>query len=189
MTTTLTPTEEVEHQLQAHPLTQSLRSDSTLLETRYYRYVPESLRPQMFTLGSLVGPGKLPVPPLAFYRAEGECFYLILYIGSSVAGYPGMVHGGMLATLMDEGLAGCASATLPIHVAVTLHLSVDYLKPAPTEAFYVLKAKASKLEGRSVWVEGQLEILENDRCAGEVLVKGHGEYMQPPSTRSFYSIL
>ncbi|KAF5857479.1 hypothetical protein ETB97_005723 [Aspergillus alliaceus] len=190
MAATISSIDHVEHQLQQHTLTRRLRSDARLSESRYYQKVPRSMRSEMFTAGSLVAPGKVTVPPLAFYETGGGSFYLILYLGASVAGYPGMAHGGLLATMMDEGLAGCASAALPKRVAVTLCLSIDYRKPAPTDSFYVLKARTIKVDGNAAWVEGRLEILEgNTSQAGEVVVEGRGHYLEPPSTRGLYSLI
>ncbi|GLI74847.1 hypothetical protein PoHVEF18_003095 [Penicillium ochrochloron] len=177
----------IEDQLQQHALTRSLRSKG-LSESRYYQNVPESMEPEMFSVDSLLGPNKLPVRPLAFYEAGGGSFYLVLYVGGALAGYPGMIHGGLLATIMDEGMAGCASAALPKRVAVTLELHVNYRKPAPTESFYVLKARATKVENNAAWVEGRLEILDGEgKEAGNVVTEGRGHYLQPALTRGLYS--
>lgn len=143
---------------------------------------------EMFTVSSLLGPNKLAVRPLAFYQTGGESFYLILYVGPGLAGYPGMIHGGPLATIMDEGMAGCASAALPKRVAVTLGLNVEYRKAAPTESFYALKARVTKVENNAAWVEGRLEILDGQgKEAGEVVTEGWGHYLQPAVTRGLYS--
>ncbi|GES56803.1 thioesterase family protein [Aspergillus terreus] len=177
----------IEDQLQQHVLTRYLRSKG-LSESRYYQNVPISMEQEMFSVGSLLGPSKLPVRPLAFYEAGGGSFFLVLYIGGGLAGYPGMIHGGVLATIMDEGMAGCASASLPRRVAVTLELNVNYRRPAPTESFYVLKARATKVENNAAWVEARLEILDGDgKEAGDVVTEGWGHYLQPAMARGLYS--
>ncbi|KAI9045130.1 PaaI family thioesterase [Aspergillus affinis] len=188
MPITMTSSSSIEDQLQHHALTQSLRSEGYLSESRYYQNVPKSMESEMFTVGSLLGPDKLPVRPLAFHETGGASFYLILYIGAALAGYPGMIHGGPLATIMDEGMAGCASAALPKRVAVTLGLNVQYRKAAPTESFYVLKARVTKVENNAAWVESRLEILDGqEKEAGEVVTEAWGHYLQPAVTGGLYS--
>ena len=180
-------TAEIERQIQGHPFIKSLRSDPSLRESRYYTHVPDSLRPQMFTTGNLLGAEKIPVPPIAFYNKGGTSFVMILYIGTSLSGCPGMTHGGLLATVMDEGLAGCASSALPARVGVTMHLSVHYRKPAPTDSFYMLKARTVKLDGKIAGVEGRIETLDDLQVGeGQVVAEGDGQYLQPPSTRGLY---
>ena len=46
-------------------------------------------------------------------------------------GPPGHIHGGIIATLMDEAM-GKLNRPLNL-VAMTRHLAVDYLRPAPLE--------------------------------------------------------
>ncbi|KAJ5936070.1 HotDog domain-containing protein [Penicillium verhagenii] len=167
-------------------MTHLLRSNSSLIESRYYQNIPDAFRPLMFSVGNLK-PDKIPIPPLVFYENNGQSFYLLLYIGPAVAGYPGMAHGGILATILDEALAGCASAALPGRVTVTLQLSIQYRKPAPTNCFYIFRAKTDRIEGKSAWVEGHLAVLHDDIENGEVVVEGHGHYLQPASTHALYS--
>ncbi|KAI9932547.1 hypothetical protein ASPWEDRAFT_166199 [Aspergillus wentii DTO 134E9] len=178
---------EIEKKLQTHPLVSRLRTNPSFQESRYYIHVPAALRPHMFTTGSLLFRDKVPVPPLAFFSKGGTSFFNILYIGPDLCGYPGMAHGGLLATIMDEGLLGCASAALPAQVGVTIQLQIEYLKPAPTDSFYVLKARTVKLEGKTVSVEGSIHTLEDGQPEeGEAVAEAYGEYLQPPSTRNLY---
>lgn len=170
MATPLVSADAIERELQKHPFAQYLRSEFTISESRYYQKIP---------VGKLVGPCKITVPSLAFYEAKRKSFYLIMHVGSAVAGNPEMIHGSLLTTMMDEGLAGCVSAALPGREALALHLSIDYRKPAPTDSFYVLRAKALGVEGQSVMAEGKLQILDADSTgSGDVVVEGYGQYLQ-----------
>ena len=45
------------------------------------------------------------VPPVMFYNktyTEATC---VLHLGTNVCGHDGIVHGGLAATILDEGLA------------------------------------------------------------------------------------
>ena len=98
---------------------------------------------------------QLPVP------AGWSCIHLlqILYLGPALCGHPNIVHGGMLATLLDEGLARACFPALPNKVGVTASLKVDYRVPCPGPSYVVLRAQTIKVEGRKAWVKGWIESL------------------------------
>lgn len=102
-----------------------------------------------------------------------------LYLGSDVSGHPGIVHGGLLATLLDEGLARCCFPALPNKVGVTANLNIDYRRPAPADAYAVLKAETVKVEGRKAWVEGRIETLPEEGQEPMVLVEAKALFIEP----------
>lgn len=117
--------------------------------------------------GALLGAGRISVPPLSFGTADGSSFVSVQHLGPGLCGHPGVVHGGLLATLLDEGLARCCFPALPKRVGVTASLKVDYKAPAPAGAYVVLRAETVKVEGRKAWVKGRVETLVDEE-AGEV---------------------
>lgn len=126
----------------------------------------------------MLGPGKIPVPPLVFIE-EGKQLVSMSYLGTDLSGHIGIVHGGLLATLLDEGLARCGFAALPNKIGVTASLTINYRKPAPAGSFIVLKAETTKVEGRKVWVKGRIEILGESEEPGMVLVEAEGLFIEP----------
>lgn len=148
------------HALSTSPTAQSLRANPAFTESRPAAKLPPPLRPANMTAGVLSGPGRIAVPPLVFSEAGGKSLTALFYLGAELCGHPGIVHGGLLATLLDEGLARCCFPALPNRMGVTASLSVDYRKPAGAERFYVLKAETSRVEGRKAWVRGRIEMLE-----------------------------
>ena len=57
-------------------------------------------------------------------------------------GPPGHVHGGVIATLLDEAMSK-ANRRRNI-VAMTRHMSIDYLRPVPLESDLVLEGWSEK---------------------------------------------
>lgn len=96
-----------------------------------------------------------------------------------MCGHVGIVHGGMLATILDEGLGRCSFASLPNHIGVTASLTVNYRKPVPAGSFVVLKAETTKAEGRKAWVKGRIEILNQDETPGTVLAEAEALFLEP----------
>ncbi len=91
----------------------------------------------------------------------------------SLAGAPGVVHGGIQAALLDEALG------MAIHVAqpesdadyVTADFQLSYRRPVPTQQPLVVRARWVRSEGRDTFVAG--EIVSRD---GEVLTRAEARW-------------
>ncbi|KAF3917133.1 hypothetical protein ABW20_dc0107876 [Dactylellina cionopaga] len=158
---------EIEAYIQSHPLVEKLRQDKTLVESRPHLDIPTLFRPNVLTAGVLTGPGRIAVPPLVLSDAHGTKLYAILHVGDQLCGHPGVVHGGLLATLMDETLARCCFPALPNKVAMTANLDVNYRAPCKADQFIIIKAETTKVEGRKAWVSGRLESLPEPGAEGD----------------------
>ncbi|EFX05669.1 thioesterase family protein [Grosmannia clavigera kw1407] len=90
---------------------------------------------------------------------HGRELIQVWHLGRGLCGHPGIVHGGFVATMLDEGLARCCFNALPMGVGMTAYLHVDYRAPTPADAFVVLHAKTVRVEGRKAWVQARLETL------------------------------
>lgn len=139
------------------PIATQLRATPDMTEWRPHLRIPDSIKPTNLTGGVLAGAGRIAVPPLVFTHKRGESSVVLFYLGEQLCGHPGIVHGGLLATLLDEGLARCCFGALPNKMAVTANLQIDYRKPAMADKYYVLRAETTKVEGRKAWVRGWIE--------------------------------
>lgn len=74
-------------------------------ETRPYAHYPPERAVNSLTAGALRGPGRLAIPPLVRARRDERESYVFVHVGRGVCGHDGIVHGGLLATLLDEALA------------------------------------------------------------------------------------
>lgn len=86
-------------------------------------------------------------------------------------GAPGIAHGGILATLMDEALCMTAYAKLGTPV-VTGELTVRYLKPVPVDTPLVARGRISETKGSSAFIEGAIHLLST----GEELARARGRF-------------
>lgn len=163
-----TTTNTIEAFIENHPLTLSLRQNPTFTESRPHKNVPESMRAHNLMTGALAGHHALSIAPYVFNEENGKSMTMIMHLGTDICGHPGIIHGGLLATLLDEGLARCCFAALPSGVGVTANLNVDYRAPAPADGFYVLRAETRRVQGRKVWVEGWIETLAE--CGREIVL-------------------
>ena len=69
------------------------------------------------TGGALHGPGKLALPPLVRAKWDNSEALVFVHVGSALCGHEGIVHGGALATLLDETLGRQVSTgfSFPLH--------------------------------------------------------------------------
>lgn len=169
----------VEETINNHPFVQELRRNPNLTESRPHMKMPGSYRRQSLTGGALLGPGKMVVPPFAWLEPDGKSFVCVAYVGEDLCGHPGLVHGGYLATMLDEGLGRCSFGALPHNIAVTANLNVDYRKPTPAGSYLVLKAHTVKVEGRKAWVKGHIELLTEPGEEATILAEATGLFISP----------
>jgi acyl-coenzyme A thioesterase PaaI-like protein len=85
-------------------------------------------------------------------------------------GPPGHIHGGIIATLMDEAMSKLNR--LFDVVAMTRHMEVDYLRPAPLHQDLRLIGHHSHREGRKLY--HRAELLSHD---GVVLAQAKGLFV------------
>ena len=85
-------------------------------------------------------------------------------------GPPGYIHGGIIATLMDEAMS---KLNKPLGVlAMTRSMEVDYLRPSPLHQPLVLIGRHIQREGRKLLHEAELQ-----NSSGTVLALAKGIFI------------
>lgn len=108
---------------------------------------------------------------LEFFLADDGSVVCMAAIPDTFEGPVGHVHGGIIATLLDETMSKAVRARG--FTAMTRHMEVDYLKPIPSCAPIRLEGHVTHNEGRKHWV--QARILNAD---GTELAKGKGLFIE-----------
>ncbi len=111
---------------------------------------PAGLKLDFFT----IGPGQT--------RAD-------LNIPNHYEGYPGVVHGGIIAAILDE-CGGRAQMTEPGRFMVTAQLDVRYRKPVPSETLLVVFGTAGERRGRVSHAKSEIQDLDGSVLAEADLV-------------------
>ncbi|KAF9070152.1 HotDog domain-containing protein, partial [Rhodocollybia butyracea] len=141
--------------------------------TRPHASLPEDRRANHLTAGALRGPGRLATPVVWAKRDESEAF-VILHLGRGLCGHDGIVHGGLLATLLDEVMARTAIMNFPERIGVTATLDVSYRAPTKADQFIVIHTKLDEVKGRKAFVSATAETLDGIR-----LVDATSMFVQP----------
>jgi acyl-coenzyme A thioesterase PaaI-like protein len=150
--------------------------------------IPPAWRANNLTAGTLLGQGRVTVPPLAFAEKGGKSYVQLFHVGTDLCGHVGIVHGGFLATVLDEGLARCCFGALPHGIGLTANLEISYKAPCKADQYLALKATTTKVEGRKAWVEGRIETVPEDGGEPTVLATATALYISPREAKSMARI-
>lgn len=107
-------TEALEDRLQNLPILDALRNredKQDWYESRPYSALPDEVRVNNLTAGALSGPGKLAVRPLVRVKNDESEAWGFVHLGRGLCGHDGIVHGGLMATLLDESMGRVVSTS------------------------------------------------------------------------------
>jgi uncharacterized protein (TIGR00369 family) len=108
---------------------------------------------------------------LEFLLAEDGTVVCPVSIPEQFEGHPGFLHGGIIATLLDETMSKAVRARGL--TAMTRHLEVDFRRPVPSLAPIRLEGRILRDEGRKHWVEATIFDSES-----AILAHGKGVFIE-----------
>lgn len=114
---------------------------------------------------------------LEFFLAADHSVVSIASPSDAYEGPPGYLHGGIIATLLDETMSKAVRAQG--FTAMTRHMEVDYLRPVPSGTPIRLEGRVLQSDGRKHWTEAKLLNAE-----GTVLARSKGLFVEVRLSRS-----
>ncbi len=108
---------------------------------------------------------------LEFLLAADGSVVCLPVVPDTFEGHPGYLHGGIIATLLDETMSKSVRARG--FTAMTRQMEVDYLRPVPSSTPIRLEGHVTRNEGRKHWTEAR--ILDAERT---VLAIGKGLFIE-----------
>ncbi|KAK4033509.1 putative mitochondrial membrane protein FMP10 [Parachaetomium inaequale] len=120
-----------------------------------YESLSAEHRAQHITAGALAGSRGVGGYQRVFWNKITGELVTVIYFGSATTGWPGVVHGGCLATVLDEscGRAAFKDAEWGGKVGLTAKLGLEYKRVTMANGFYVVRVK----------VRGEEELPEQER--------------------------
>jgi uncharacterized protein (TIGR00369 family) len=113
---------------------------------------------------------------LEFFRAGDGSLVSFSVIPNTFEGPPGYLHGGIIATLLDEAMSKAVRAQGS--TSMTRKLEIDYLRPVPSGSPIRIEGRAVRHEPRKHWAEAR--ILNEDEI---VLAEGKGFFIEVRSSQ------
>ena len=114
---------------------------------------------------------------IQYYHDESLLkFYVRVLFHVETQGALGIVHGGAIASVMDEAMGGVAFLNhMP---AVTGNLTLNYHRPLPVETTMYMTATIEKTEGKKVYIAGKM--FDGD---GVLFAESEGIFVKVPHER------
>ncbi len=103
---------------------------------------------------SLVGGTSHPIAPQLQLAPTQDGAAGVVVIGPLFQGGPGLVHGGIVALLIDHAM-GCVAAT-PQRPAMTASLTMRYRRPTPLGVPLTVSVRLDRIEGRKLYLSAQI---------------------------------
>jgi len=109
-----------------------------------------------------------------FYETNDNQLVALINPSEQHQGYPGRMHGGIAATILDETIARSINSAKGEHIwGVTLELKTKFRKPIPLGQELKIVGRVTSEGTRSF--EGTAEIVLPN---GEIAVSAEGKYMK-----------
>ena len=108
---------------------------------------------------------------LEFLIAPGGTVVSIATVGEDFEGHPGYLHGGIIATLLDEAMS--KAVRVLGQPAMTRNMEVDYRRPVPSRVPIRIEGRVVRSELRKQWAEASILSAQ-----GTVLAHSKGLFIQ-----------
>ncbi|MCL2521827.1 MAG: PaaI family thioesterase [Erysipelotrichales bacterium] len=108
-----------------------------------------------------------------FFEVETKEMVAVYFSNDSHISYPGRVHGGISASLLDETIGRAITCLEPDAFGVTIDFQIRYKKPVPVDQIILIVGKITRNKSRLF--EGEGYILLKDKTVAAI---AKGRYMK-----------
>lgn len=173
-------THALEDRLRKHPVYQHYENLSAVhTELNVHNgLIQENIWPHL-TGHTLVGPDKINVRSPGLYviddkflteygdiasvgAGEKNHSYTFFHLGNKLSGHAQIIHGGLLATILDELTCRLAFQNFHSKKGVTANLNINYFKPCYVDLYVLIKCTVVKKNGRKCIARGQVYLVDLD---------------------------
>jgi acyl-coenzyme A thioesterase PaaI-like protein len=145
--------EDFAHRVATYPPVLKWRSSSTKQEQRSVLLIHSEDIPNNLTASTLSVANGLPLSPFVFVDNEAGSLNAFYYLGAGLAGHSGVMHGGLLAVLLDECMGRACFPVVENRVAMTAALSISFRAPMHVPGIIYVEATTEKVEGKKASVK------------------------------------
>lgn len=99
------------------------------------------------------------------FHEDNESIFTDFKASKNYCGWDTIVHGGIVATVLDEVIAQAAINQLDGLLTVTAKLSIEFLRPVHEDEVVRARAKTISKEGKRITMEGTIKNLNGEILA------------------------
>ncbi|CAL9728267.1 hypothetical protein MOUN0_D00210 [Monosporozyma unispora] len=123
-------------------------------------------------LQSLSSPGAIAIPPRFYYNPQTKDTVGLYHLGMKLTGYPFIVHGGILATVLEDLMRESVKFVLDKKGEKIKDLSISYRMPTLANQFVVVRTTSIEQNGKIVKLKAEVM----DQTGQRTLVQGTGSF-------------
>ena len=135
----------------------------------------EDVIQRLNSTGTPEQPGLYAFPSVQNCGEDGREAYIHFYTYPWMTNRWQVVHGGVVASMMDNSMGLTTIGALGMHSGVTptLSITIDYLHPTPIGQDIIVHSRITGLDEKAATVEAELYTCEQP---SRILVRGKGTY-------------
>ncbi|KAE8150017.1 HotDog domain-containing protein [Aspergillus avenaceus] len=139
------------------PIVKELRENPDYVEAEVYGNYSDEEKTGRLTSGPLRGSRGIALQKV-FWNDKEKKAISVVFLGNGLEGWPTIVHGGALATVIDENLGRVAVRHLPQKTGVTANLEMKYRAPVFSGNFYTFHSEVDRERStdRKAFVVGEV---------------------------------
>ncbi|KAJ6003179.1 hypothetical protein N7451_005726 [Penicillium sp. IBT 35674x] len=157
------------------PIVQELRNNPDYEESGVYQGMPETSKAHRLTSSALAGSRGIALQRV-FSNDKEKKVVSVVYLGPGLEGWPTMVHGGALGTVIDENMGRAAIRHFPERTGVTANMNINYRRPVYSGLFYTFH---TRLDQERSTDRKAYTICEVRDLTGQVCVEATGLFVVP----------
>lgn len=150
---------DLQQELSSSPLYERMNPPLRMLEDSHA--VGQMLRPDMIEQYEIYKRLDSAATSLNDPNASANIVTAMLKFGDSLDGHPGVVHGGILALVLDD-IFGFSYEAIGVPMAVTANLNLDYRAPLPAGSNVLIQVQLDRRDNRKLFFKAEITSLNGD---------------------------
>lgn len=143
-----------------------------LQQAGYMEVFPKRRKNDLLIDKTLSSPGAIAIPPRFYYNPMTKETVGIYHLGMKLTGYPFIVHGGILATVMEDLMRESVKFIKSKEGEKTKDLTLSYKFPTLANQFVIVRTTKVEEFGKNV----KLDVDVMDQSGNRRLVNGRGTF-------------
>ncbi|SCU83461.1 LAMI_0C03312g1_1 [Lachancea mirantina] len=143
-----------------------------LKQVGYIEVFPQTQKKNTLISETLLVPGGITVPPRFFYNPRNKETVGIYHLGMKLTGYPFLVHGGILATVLEDLMRESMMFAKGGKKEKTNEISISYAFPTFANQFVVVRITNVEESGNLTKLRAEIM----DQRGQRTLVRGKGTF-------------
>lgn len=161
-----------DYQLELFNRSENLPVVRQLQQVGFREVFPQRRKDDLLIDKALFTPGAIAVPPRFYYNPLTKESVGIYHLGMKLTGYPFIIHGGILATVIEDFMRECVKFAKGKEGERTKDLSISYKLPTLANQFVIVRTTKVDEFGKNVKIK--VEVM--DQSGNRKLLNGTGVF-------------